>query len=81
MTGTNPSTTSLGSVLLDFSLFRLVLGLFIWIGQRTKKQLGGIMGIGRSKAKLYDEERPKTRFATLPVVRAPKPRSWRWWTS
>jgi cell division protease FtsH len=27
--------------------------------------LGGIMGIGRSKAKVYDEEKPTTRFADI----------------
>jgi cell division protease FtsH len=65
VTGTSPSSTSLGTVLLDLLPFVAILGVFIWIGRRSKKQLGGIMGIGRSKAKLYDEERPKTRFADI----------------
>jgi cell division protease FtsH len=65
VTGTNPSSISLGRVLLDLLPFLGIIAVFIWIGRRSKKQLGGIMGIGRSKAKLYDEERPKTRFADI----------------
>jgi len=41
------------------------VGVFIWIGRRSRKQLGGIMGIGRSKAKVYDEEKPTTRFSDI----------------
>ena len=38
----------------------------MWIGRSTRKQLaGGIMGIGGSKAKVYDESRPSTRFADV----------------
>ena len=65
VTGTNPSSLSLGTVLLDLLPFLGIIAVFIWIGRRSKKQLGGIMGIGRSKAKLYDEERPTTRFADI----------------
>ena len=39
---------------------------FIWMGRRSAKQLaGGIMGIGGSKAKVYDEDRPTTRFSDI----------------
>ena len=65
VTGTNPSSLSLGTVLLDLLPFLGIIAVFIWIGRRSKKQLGGIMGIGRSKAKVYDEERPTTRFADI----------------
>ena len=34
-------------------------------GPRCKQLAGGIMGIGASKAKVYDEERPTTRFADV----------------
>src|SRR5208282_4945088 len=35
-------------------------------GRSTRRQLaGGIMGIGGSKAKVYDEERPATRFTDI----------------
>jgi cell division protease FtsH len=46
-----------------------IVGYLIWMARRARKQgagrLGGIMGIGRSKAKVYDEERPTTRFADI----------------
>ncbi len=52
---------------LIFSLWPLLLlvGVFIWFARRGRKQIGGIMSFGRSKAKLYDEERPSTRFADI----------------
>jgi cell division protease FtsH len=67
--GTNPSKTSVLSVLLSLLPLFLIIGVFVWIGRRGSKQLtgrlGGIMGIGKSKAKLYDEERPSTHFADI----------------
>src|SRR6202023_710797 len=43
--------------------FILLLGVYLFISRRATRQLaGGIMGIGASKAKVYDEDRPKTRF-------------------
>jgi cell division protease FtsH len=69
VTGTNPSTTSVLTVLLDLWPLFLIVGYLIWMARRARKQgvggLGGIMGIGRSKAKVYDEERPTTRFADI----------------
>ena len=69
VTGTNPSTTSLLSLFESLLPFLAILAIFIWIGRRSRKQLagglGGIMGIGKSKAKLYDEERPSTRFSDI----------------
>ena len=65
VTGTNPSTTSVLSVLLSLLPLLLLVGAFVWIGRRSRNQLGGIMGIGRSKAKVYDEERPATRFSDI----------------
>ncbi|MHB1486752.1 MAG: ATP-dependent zinc metalloprotease FtsH [Acidimicrobiales bacterium] len=69
VTGTNPSTTSVLSVLLSLLPLLLIVGVFVLIGRRSRKQmgggLGGIMGIGRSKAKVYDEEKPATRFSDI----------------
>lgn len=65
ITGTT-STTSIWSVLLGLSPFILLVGLYFWISRRATKQLsGGLMGIGASKAKVYDQQRPKTRFADV----------------
>jgi cell division protease FtsH len=52
--------------LLSFIPFLLFIAFFIWIGRRSSKQLaGGLRGIGGSKAKVYDEEKPTTRFADV----------------
>ena len=52
--------------LLAFVPFLLLVAFFIWMGRRSAKQLaGGIMGIGGSKAKVYDEDRPTTRFGDI----------------
>jgi cell division protease FtsH len=52
--------------LLSFLPLVLFVAFFIWIGRRSAKQLaGGIMGFGGSKAKVYDEDRPSTRFSDV----------------
>src|SRR5580700_189807 len=52
--------------LLSFLPLVLFVAFFIWIGRRSAKQLaGGIMGFGGSKAKVYDEDRPSTRFSDI----------------
>ena len=52
--------------LLSFLPLLLFIAFFIWIGRRSSKQLaGGIMGFGGSKAKVYDEDRPSTRFSDI----------------
>ena len=60
------SSSSLLDTLLSFLPFLFLIGVFVWIGRSSRKQLaGGIMGIGGSKAKVYDESRPSTRFADV----------------
>ncbi len=52
--------------LLSFLPILLFIAFFIWIGRRNARQLaGGIMGIGGSKAKVYDEDKPTTRFSDI----------------
>jgi cell division protease FtsH len=69
VTATVPSTTSLAGWLELLLPIVLMIAFFVWFARRTKKQLGGgiggIMGIGRSKAKVYDEEKPATRFLDI----------------
>ena len=69
VTATIPSTSSFVGVLGFLLPLVLIIGVFVWIGRKSRKQLGGgfggIMGIGKSKAKVYDEERPTTRFADI----------------
>ena len=69
VTGTSASTTSVTGFVETLVLIGLMVAAFIWFARRARKQmgggLGGIMGIGRSKAKLYDEEKPTTRFSDI----------------
>ncbi len=69
VTGTNPSTTSILSIVVDLLPLLLIVGAVVWFVRRSRKQspggIGGIMSIGRSKAKVYDEERPTTRFTDI----------------
>ena len=43
----------------------LLIGFFIWMQRRAQGQVGNIMSIGRSRAKAYNTERPKTTFADV----------------
>jgi len=58
--------SSFVSVLLGSLLpFLLFLGLFIYLGRATRRQLGALGGVGRSRARVYDTERPATTFADV----------------
>src|SRR5450755_3903705 len=56
-------------VLLYLIIFGLPIGVSIWLFRRISKGgaggLQGIMGVGRSRAKVFDEERPKTKFSDV----------------
>ncbi|MDQ2725335.1 MAG: ATP-dependent zinc metalloprotease FtsH [Actinomycetota bacterium] len=69
ITGSTTSGFSIGTLLVDFLPLLLFVGFFVFIGRQAKRQLGaaggGIMGVGRSKAKVYDEDKPTTRFADV----------------
>ncbi|MDP9404661.1 MAG: ATP-dependent zinc metalloprotease FtsH [Actinomycetota bacterium] len=54
--------TSLLPLLLPVAL---LIGFFVWMNRRAQGQMSGIMSIGRSKAKVYTTERPKTTFADV----------------
>ena len=43
----------------------LIVAFFVWMSRRAQGQMGGIMSIGRSKAKTYTTERPGTLFADV----------------
>ena len=43
----------------------LIIGLFVWIARRQQGQMGAVMNIGRSRAKVYTTEKPKTTFADV----------------
>jgi cell division protease FtsH len=60
------NSTSIWSVIGGFLPLLILVGLYFWISRRATRQLaGGFMGIGASKAKVYDAQRPTTRFADV----------------
>jgi cell division protease FtsH len=60
-----PPRPSLASLLLSLAPFLLLGWLWVQMGRRAGEQLGGILGVGRSRAKVFDTERPKTTFADI----------------
>ena len=46
-------------------MFLLVGAFLFWIQRRSAGQMGGIMSVGRSKAKTYDSDSPRTTFADV----------------
>ncbi len=63
--GTATSTSFL-SVLIGLLPLVILVGLFFFISRRASKQIaGGIGGIGASKAKVYDLQKPTTRFTDV----------------
>jgi cell division protease FtsH len=60
------TSTSIWSIIGGFLPLLILVGLYFWISRRATRQLaGGFMGFGASRAKVYDEERPKTRFVDV----------------
>ena len=57
--------TSLGSVLLSLLPLLVFIAIFIYLGRSARRQLAGMGGIGRSRAKVFDAERPETTFADV----------------
>ena len=40
----------------------ILIGLFLFVSKRAGGQMGSVMNVGRSKAKIYNSENPKTTF-------------------
>jgi cell division protease FtsH len=57
--------TSLGSVLLSLLPLLVFVAIFIYLGRSARRQLAGMGGIGRSRAKVFDAERPETTFGDV----------------
>ncbi|GAC1305103.1 MAG: ATP-dependent zinc metalloprotease FtsH [Acidimicrobiales bacterium] len=60
-----PSTNALLSFLPIVLLLGGMVAIYLWMGKRAQGQMSGIMSIGRSRAKVYTTERPKTTFADV----------------
>ncbi len=65
ITGTGPVGGSLLATALGFLPLLLIIGLFVFLSRGARRQLSGISGFGASRAKLYDLERPATRFSDV----------------
>ncbi len=67
-TGTT-SSPGFGSELLDWVIIIAPFALLFWFWTRLSRgaagQLQGVLGAGRSRAKVFDEERPNTKFTDV----------------
>jgi cell division protease FtsH len=62
-------SSGFGSEVLSWLILLLPIIFFVWIWRRMSRgaagQMQGIFGVGRSRAKVFDEERPSTTFADV----------------
>jgi cell division protease FtsH len=61
----NQSSNLLASLLPFLIYGALIIGFFLWMSRRAQGQMTGMMSMGRSKAKVYTTERPRTTFADV----------------
>jgi cell division protease FtsH len=62
---TTPSSNILSDLLVYLLPFLLIIAFFVWLNRRAQGQMSGIMSIGRSKARVYSPERPRTTFVDV----------------
>jgi cell division protease FtsH len=64
-----PPSSGLSSILLYFLiLFLPLIIVFYWFSRMARRGAGGlqgVLGVGRSRAKVFDAERPTTKFADV----------------
>src|SRR5918994_2525273 len=61
----NPQPSIFDALLPLLIPIALFIGIFWLLQRRAQSQMGGIMSIGRSRAKTYSTERPGTTFADV----------------
>jgi cell division protease FtsH len=63
------SSPGFGTELLNWLIILLPIAFFFWFYRRLSRgaagQMQGILGVGRSRAKVFDEERPSTKFTDV----------------
>ncbi len=62
---TTPSENGLLTLLPYLFMLAIPVLLIFWFMRRSSGQMGGIMSVGRSKAKTYDSDSPRTTFADV----------------
>ncbi|MDX6394521.1 MAG: cell division protease FtsH [Streptosporangiaceae bacterium] len=64
-----PSGASFGTQLLSWAILLLPLIFVFYLFRRLSRgaagPLQGVLGVGKSKAKIFDEERPQTKFSDV----------------
>jgi cell division protease FtsH len=65
-----PAGSSVGGILLELLIFVVLpFALVIWVFRRMARTAGsslqGVMGVGRARAKVFDAERPSTKFGDV----------------
>jgi cell division protease FtsH len=72
----NSPGPSLGTEILDWVLLILVfvgpLALWLWLSTRGGNSIQGMLGVGKSNAKVFDSSRPSTTFADVAGYDGPK---------
>jgi len=65
----SPPSSGIGSVLLYFLFLLLPLIIVFWLFRRMSRGaaggLQGVLGVGRSRAQVFDAERPQTKFSDV----------------
>jgi cell division protease FtsH len=65
----SPNSAGLGTTLLYWVVLLAPLIFVIWLFRRMSRgaagALGGLTGVGRSRAKVFDAERPSTKFSDV----------------
>jgi cell division protease FtsH len=67
-----PTSSLLSTAFVWILPILLLMGFFLWMSRRAQGQMTGIMSIGRSRAKLYSTERPRTTFGDVAGYNAVK---------
>jgi cell division protease FtsH len=68
-TTASTSSPGFGTELLNWVIILAPFIILVWLWRRLSRgaagQMQGILGVGRSRAKVFDEERPSTTFADV----------------
>jgi cell division protease FtsH len=59
---TREGSNILGELLIYLLPLALIVGVLVWLNRRAQGQMGAVMNIGRSRAKVYNTEKPRTTF-------------------
>jgi cell division protease FtsH len=60
-----PASSDWWGTIIFFLPIVLIIAFFVWMSRRAQGQMGAVMNIGRSRAKVYATDKPKTTFADV----------------